>query len=100
MGGMEELAGVHNWRNAANPIAGLTTQAQVRDAILKERLLEFAGEGKRRTDMIRHGKFLDQWSTTMLNGKQSQTGKTHLILFPIPVTQLGSNPLLKQNPGY
>ncbi len=95
-----ELARVHNLRNAANPIAGLTTQAQVRDAILKERLLEFAGEGKRRTDMIRHGKFLNQWSTTMLNGKQSQTGKTHLILFPIPVTQLGSNPLLKQNPGY
>lgn len=99
-GAIADLAFVHNMRNPGNPIAGLTTKAQVRDAILRERLLEFAGEGKRRTDLIRHGKFLNRWSTTMLGGKQDQTGKPHLILFPVPVTQLGSNPGLRQNPGY
>jgi hypothetical protein len=91
-----ELNRVHNLRNT-NPV---DPSLSIRDAILKERLLEFAGEGKRRTDMVRHGKFLNQWSTTMLNGKQNQTSKPHLILFPVPVTQLGSNPLLVQNPGY
>jgi hypothetical protein len=100
-GAVAELTTVHNLRNT-NPIpaASLTTQQGVRDAILKERLLEFAGEGKRRSDLIRHGKFLNQWSTTMLNGKTDMTGEPHKILFPIPVTQLGSNPLLEQNPGY
>lgn len=92
---LTELARVHNLRNPANPVSAVS-----RDAILKERLLEFAGEGKRRSDLIRHGKFLNQWSTAMLNGKQNRTGSPHLILFPIPVTQLGSNPLLKQNLGY
>jgi hypothetical protein len=71
-----------------------------RDAILKERLFELAAEGKRRTDLIRHGKFLNQWSTTMLNGKTDQTAKPWLIRFPIPQTQISSNPLLVQNPGY
>ena len=71
-----------------------------RDAILKERLFEFAGENKRRADLIRFGKYLNQWSTTMLNGKRDQTSKPYLILFPIPATQISSNPLLKQNPGY
>lgn len=71
-----------------------------RDAILKERLFEFAGENKRRTDLIRFGKYLNQWSTTMLNGKKDQTSKPYLILFPIPATQISSNPLLVQNPGY
>jgi len=71
-----------------------------RDAILKERLFEFAGENKRRTDLIRFGKYLNQWSTSMLNGKRDQTSKPYLILFPIPATQISSNPLLVQNPGY
>ena len=99
------LAIVHNLRNPANPIAGLTTQAQVRDAILKERLLEFAAEGKRRTDMVRHGKFTS-WTEASLNGvcgatfASCPTRNAKYILFPVPVTQIGSNPNLVQNPGY
>lgn len=100
-GAITNLNTIHNLRNS-NPIpaASLTSQQGVRDAILRERLLEFAGEGKRRSDLIRHGKFLDQWSTTMANGKTSKVNEPHRILFPIPVTQIGSNPLLTQNPGY
>jgi hypothetical protein len=82
------------------PIATGLSQAQVRDAILNERLLEFAGEGKRRTDLVRHGRFLKQWSTTMRNGKADKSAEGHRILFPIPSTQIQSNPLLTQNPGY
>ena len=92
---LTELQRVHNLRNPASPVTSAT-----RDAILRERLLEFAGEGKRRTDLIRHGKYLQRWSTTMLNGKQDQTAKPHLILFPVPATTLGANNNLRQNPGY
>jgi len=101
-GAITELALVHDLRNSANPIAsaGITSQDLMRDAILKERLLEFSGEGKRRSDLIRHGKFLNVWSTATLNGKTDKTGSPHLILFPVPVTQIGSNPNLVQNPGY
>ncbi|MEK7401914.1 MAG: RagB/SusD family nutrient uptake outer membrane protein [Gemmatimonadota bacterium] len=100
-----ELARVHNLRNSANPIAAGMSQAQMRDAILKERLLEFAGEGKRRTDLVRHGKFTS-WTEASLNGVCGATGvcagprNAKYILFPVPVTQLGSNPNLVQNPGY
>lgn len=94
------LRTIHDLRDPGNPIAGGLTQAQVRDAILKERLLEFAGEGKRRTDLIRHGKYLNQWSTTMLHGKQSQVANPYKILYPIADATIGANSKLVQNPGY
>jgi len=91
---------VHDLRDPGTPVPAGLTQAEVRQAILDERLREFAGEGKRRTDLIRHGQFLNQWSTTMANGKVSQTGKPHLTIFPVPAGQVASNPNLRQNPGY
>jgi starch-binding outer membrane protein, SusD/RagB family len=70
------------------------TQAQVRDAILKERLYEMTAEGKRRTDLVRAGQFTSgTWYAKM-------TSTPYRILFPIPQTQIETNPLLKQNPGY
>ena len=69
------------------------SQAEARDAILNERLFEFAGEGKRRQDLIRFGKFTDarQFKTVTQGYK---------ILFPVPSTQIQNNPLLTQNAGY
>jgi starch-binding outer membrane protein, SusD/RagB family len=99
-----ELNRIHNLHDAANPITA-ATQAQIRDAILKERLLEFSAEGKRRSDLIRMGKFLT-WTEASKNGVCGATGvcsgsrAAFRILFPIPATQLGSNPLLTQNTGY
>ena len=83
-----------------NPLPAGLSSTQVRDAILLERLLEFTEEGKRRTDLVRHGKFLNRWSMTMANGKQDKTGEPFRVLFPIPATQIAANPLLTQNPGY
>ena len=97
---IQDLAAVHNLRNPTNPISTTLSDDEVRDAILLERLLEFAGEGKRRTDLVRYGRFLDKWSTTMANGKEDKTGEPYRILFPIPSTQMQANPLLTQNPGY
>ena len=64
-----------------------------RDAILRERLFELAGEAKRRQDLIRHGKFTAPWSFKPQGGPE-------LVLMPIPQPQLDANPLLTQNPGY
>jgi len=75
------------------------TQALMRDAILRERLLELAGEGKRRTDLIRHGKFLT-WTEATAHGHVNKSAEPYRILFPISALQLASNPLLTQNPGY
>jgi hypothetical protein len=93
-----DLDVVHNRHDPANPVVAADKQS-MRDAILRERLLEFSGEGKRRTDMIRHGKFLS-WTEATANGVSSTPRDAHFLLFPVPSTQLASNPLLKQNPGY
>jgi len=93
-----DLSFIHNKHDAANPITA-TTQAQVRDAILRERQLELSAEGKRRADMIRFGKFLS-WTEASKNGVSNTARDAHLLLFPIPAPQIASNPLLSQNPGY
>ncbi len=64
-----------------------------RDVILRERLFELTGEAKRRQDLIRHGRFTLPWSF-------KQAGAPHLVLMPIPQSQLDTNPMLVQNPGY
>lgn len=64
-----------------------------RDAILEERLFELTFELKRRQDLIRHGKYTQQWAF-------KGAGQPHLILMPIPQSQIDANPLLTQNPGY
>ena len=75
------------------PVATGLSQAAARDAIFNERLFELAGEAKRRQDLIRAGKF-----TQALRFKPASA--PYKILFPIPSTQLQTNPKLTQNPGY
>ena len=73
-----------------------------RAAILNERLFELAGEAKRRQDLIRHGRFTE--SRESCQGTDPDCIKParpdHIILMPIPITQIQNNPLLTQNPGY
>ena len=76
-------------------VAGLTQQ-QIRDAILSERLFELTGESKRRQDLIRMGQYQRSW---LFKSAASQT-QPYRVLLPIPLTQLGTNPKLVQNPGY
>jgi len=95
---LADLSFIHNRHDAANPVTA-ATQQQIRDAILKERLLEFSAEGKRRADLIRHGKFLS-WTEATKNGVSATPRDAHLLLFPVPAPQRASNPLLTQNAGY
>lgn len=57
---------------------------------------EFIGEGRRRTDLIRFGKF----TTGTWWDKESDGGDEHLKIFPIAESVLNVNPQLNQNPGY
>jgi len=76
------------------PLApGAFNQASFREQILKERLFELTAEAKRRQDLIRFGRFTQPWSF-------KEQREPYRILMPIPQTQLQTNPLLTQNPGY
>ena len=74
--------------NPDEPLGAIT-----RDAILNERLFELTFEGKRRQDLIRHGKFTAAWQFKPVTDAK-------VLLFAIPQPQLDANPLLTQNPGY
>lgn len=75
--------------------AQYTTATLTLDELLAERGREFIFEGKRRTDLIRFGKYTTAtwWDHTPSNDPNKE-------LYPIPATQLAINPNLKQNPGY
>ena len=74
------------------PLAGLSG-ASLRAAILNERLFELAAEAKRRQDLIRFGRFTEARRFKALR-------EPYRVLFPIPATQIQSNPKLTQNAGY
>lgn len=81
----------------ADVATGLS-QADFREAVLRERRMEFAFEGQRWFDLIRVNK--GQYGLDFLHsiGKTNATQK-HL-LFPIPQIEIDRNPKLTQNPGY
>jgi hypothetical protein len=62
---------------------------------LDELLIEFIGEGHRRTDLIRFGKYVTEnwWDHKATNDPNKNR-------FPVPVDIINANPLIEQNPGY
>ncbi len=83
---------------------GVVTLSQVQDLnfILDERGRELYWEGHRRMDLIRFGKFtggsyLWPWKGGIRNGTAIDDKRK---IFPIPSSDLGTNPNLKQNDGY
>ena len=77
------------------PAEAYTTSTLTMDELLAERGREFIFEGKRRTDLIRFGKFI-----TASWWDHEPTGDVNRELFAIPHIQVASNPNLEQNPGY
>lgn len=57
--------------------------------------IEFIGEGRRRTDLIRLGFFTtEEW------WDHQPSGSDHLNRFPVPTSALSASNVLTQNPGY
>ncbi len=80
----------------------ITADQLTLDFIIDERARELGWEGHRRTDLIRFGLFtggnyLWAWKGGVQNG---QAVADYLALYPIPATDLLTNPNLTQNPGY
>lgn len=94
----EALAAANKVRQRAfpvNPEKYFTSSTLTKEAIYKERALEFTFEVTRRTDMIRFGK----WEEAMLF-KPANPSETYKRLFPVPASVRASNSNLDQNTGY
>jgi hypothetical protein len=84
------------------PTGNITAGQLTLDFILDERGRELYYEAHRRTDLIRYDKFttsnyLWAWKGGVANGRAVESKYN---LFPIPSTDLSSNPNLVQNTGY
>ncbi|MFN0014965.1 MAG: RagB/SusD family nutrient uptake outer membrane protein, partial [Saprospiraceae bacterium] len=80
----------------------ITANDMTLDFILDERSRELFWEGHRRSDLIRFGKFststyLWPWKGGVAAGV---TRPAHFDVFPIPNSDIGANPNLRQNSGY
>jgi hypothetical protein len=97
-GSSTPLALVRLVRARAFP-GGDTLSAVTTDVILRERLFELNSEGKRRQDLIRHGKYTACWEFKDTNFGTCPRD-TKFVLMPIPQTQIDANALITQNPNY
>ncbi len=85
-----------------SPAGNVTMEEFDLQLILDERARELYWECHRRTDLVRFGQFSDgdyvwQWKGAAPDGQQVSS---HRDVFPIPSSDLNSNPNLVQNPGY
>ncbi len=79
-----------------DPTKRYTSETLTMDQLLQERSWEFYHEGFRRNDLVRWGKFVrGTWEFSDRSGESDTRN-----VYPIPQTQINSNPNLHQNPGY
>lgn len=79
------------------------SKEEFRTQIMDERMRELCFEGWRRIDLIRTGKFVDLIKERNPWAKQSGTIKTFHVRYPIPDTEIRTNPDINpedQNEGY
>lgn len=79
-----------------------TSQGQLRELILRERMLEFGLEHSRWTDLMRQNRLTAEYLPTLIAHDDEFVnfvpGKSER--YPIPTNELNLNPNLRQNPGW
>ncbi len=93
------LADLNLIRSRANATALTTVDEQT---ILDEWSREFYFEGRRRSDLVRFGKFTSSsYVWDWKGGVYAGTGvASHYNIFPIPYDEITTNKNMTQNPGY
>lgn len=76
-------------------LSDFSSKEELRMHILDERGWEFYAERKRRLDLIRMNKFIDQ-----AQNRGATTAQDYHRRYPIPQPAMDANPLLEQNEGY
>lgn len=73
-----------------------------KEFVLNERARELYWEGHRRTDLIRYGYFTSADYVWAWKGgtQEGQAISDHLKVYPIPASDINTNPNLTQNTGY
>ncbi|MGQ8337523.1 RagB/SusD family nutrient uptake outer membrane protein [Sunxiuqinia sp. A32] len=71
------------------------SKEELRDHILAERGWEFYTEGKRRQDLIRHGKYISS-----AQDRGVANAQPYRVVFPIPQHEINANPACIQTDGY
>ncbi len=79
-------------------VSASLSQEQMRESIIHERRMELAFEGHRWFDMIRIQN--GDYALNFLHSIGKTNATRERLLFPIPQTEMDSNPLMTQNPGY
>ncbi len=88
---------VRNRAGLDDVTSGLS-QADFRNAVIKERRVELAFEGQRWFDLIRVNN--GQYGLDFLHSIGKTNADQHHLLLPIPQIERDRNPNLTQNPGY
>ena len=97
LGTGDPLALVNEVRARSNTTPlGAMSQADMRNAILRERALELYQEGHRRLDLIRSGKYAELWKANLERKYPGQSFDylNQKIYFPIPQKEIDANDLI------
>ena len=83
------------------PISASLSQAQMRAAIMKERLLEFGFEQQRWLDLGRQGWLRDSLAVLKAHDSDFNFFTPGVsVVVPVPTLETGANLNIRQNPGY
>ncbi len=96
----EALASINRVRERASmaPLA-ITDKDELRTAIRRERVLELSGEENRWLDLLRWDMLAERFaSPEVMSGDLFIVGQHEY--YPIPTSEIYTNPNLDQNPGY
>lgn len=90
-------------RAGLDPVSGLS-QSNFGLVVENERRLELSMEGHRWFDLVRTGRALEvmnaHFAANAAYFGTTYSLKEHQLLFPVPLTEIQTNPKLTQNPGY
>jgi hypothetical protein len=86
--------------NATVDLPATTTQATLRTRLETERRLELNFEGHRWFDLVRTNRALDVMNAYFTRAASATRIDAHNLVFPLPLQEIQTNPILTQNQGY